>query len=130
MQQPALCSALDGVPLAAVAAGMAHTVCVSVDGAVYACGWNSNGQLGTAAATTQYPEQQAVEQGGASAPAAAAATTGASQQEQHCGVGETAAGSSSCQQQQQQKQLLCVSSLQPVLVESSELDQEHVVQVR
>ena len=44
--QPTLCTALDGVPLAAVAAGMAHTVAASRDGAVYSFGWNSNGQLG------------------------------------------------------------------------------------
>lgn len=43
---PTLCTALDGVPLAAAAAGMAHTVTLSKDGAVYACGWNNNGQLG------------------------------------------------------------------------------------
>lgn len=47
--QPTLCSALDGVPLAAAAAGMAHTVVLSKDGAVYTSGWNSNGQLGLGA---------------------------------------------------------------------------------
>lgn len=46
IQQPALCGALDGVPLAAAAAGMAHSVVASRDGAVYSFGWNSNSQLG------------------------------------------------------------------------------------
>ena len=76
--QPTLCTALDGVPLAAVAAGMAHTVAASRDGAVYSFGWNSNGQLGLMG--------------------------------------------------RQQQQLR--SSLLPMLVEDSQLEDEHIIQVR
>lgn len=83
--QPTLCSALDGVPLAAAAAGMAHTLVVSRDGAVYSFGWNNNGQLG---------------------------------------VGNCQQDASGAVQQQP-----LLSSLVPMLVEDSLLDQEHVVQV-
>lgn len=100
--QPQLCEALDGVPLGAVAAGLAHTVCVSRDGAVYACGWNCNGQLGTAKPVVA-AAAGAAEAGGGCVGAADGTTT--------------APG------------LECVSSLRPVLVEHPALEQEHVTQV-
>lgn len=56
--QPALCKALDGVPLADVAAGMAHSVVASRDGAVYTFGWNNNGQLGLGRTTVEPGQQQ------------------------------------------------------------------------
>lgn len=105
--QPQLCEALDGVPLAAVAAGLAHTVCVSRDGAVYACGWNCNGQLGTAKPR------------GVVADAADAGAAGA-------GGGSASAGGTTARQT---AGLECVSSLRPVLVEHPALEQEHVTQV-
>lgn len=108
--QPQLCSALDGVPLSTVAAGMAHTVCVGRDGAVYSCGWNSNGQLGTtrrAAVAVKYDDSII----GRAA-----------------GIGVSGEASSR-QQEPQGHELVGLSSLQPQLVEGPELDQEHITQV-
>lgn len=108
--QPQLCSALDGVPLSTVAAGMAHTVCVSRDGAVYACGWNSNGQLGTIRAAAV-----AAKDGGTAVSTAA---------------GSRLSGKASSRQQEPQgREFVGMSSLQPQLVEGPELDQEQIVQV-
>lgn len=39
--------ALKGVHIVQVAAGFAHSLAVSVDGAAFACGYNDNGQLGS-----------------------------------------------------------------------------------
>lgn len=44
--QPRLVTQLEGVQLTAIAAGLAHTVVVSSEGAAYAWGWNNRGQLG------------------------------------------------------------------------------------
>lgn len=38
---------LHGVPVRQVAAGLWHTACLTLDGAVYAWGSNADGQLGT-----------------------------------------------------------------------------------
>ncbi|XP_058099402.1 ultraviolet-B receptor UVR8-like isoform X2 [Magnolia sinica] len=46
---PICVSSLWGIPIQAIAAGLWHTVCVSVDGDVYAFGGNQFGQLGTGA---------------------------------------------------------------------------------
>ena len=90
---------------------MAHTVCVGRDGAVYACGWNSHGQLGTA--------RRAGDSVGGTTPSPEGT------------VGSLTAAGAGDQQQQQalQQQLVCVSSLQPELLEDPQLEQEHVVQV-
>ncbi|KAL8093493.1 uncharacterized protein LOC141690035 [Apium graveolens] len=44
---PTCVSSLLGIPIASVAAGLWHTVCISVDGDVYSFGGNQFGQLGT-----------------------------------------------------------------------------------
>lgn len=46
---PACVSALLGIRIEGVAAGLWHTVCISADGDVYAFGGNQFGQLGTGA---------------------------------------------------------------------------------
>lgn len=115
--QPQLCSALDGVPLTAVAAGMAHTVTVSRDGAVYACGWNSNGQLGVAGSRPTSAGGAAAVDGSASAP-----------QGRDSSVMQDSVRRSN--RDNGSSKSLCSSSLQPLLVDSPELEQEHVVQVR
>ncbi|KAL5973454.1 hypothetical protein ACLOJK_030104 [Asimina triloba] len=46
---PACVSSLWGIPMKGVAAGLWHTLCVSMDGDVYAFGGNQFGQLGTGA---------------------------------------------------------------------------------
>jgi hypothetical protein len=50
ISQPWLVPQLEGVQLTAVAAGLAHTVVLSSDGAAYALGWNNRGQLGAGVA--------------------------------------------------------------------------------
>lgn len=140
--QPQLCEALGGVPLAAVAAGMAHTVCASRDGAVYACGWNSNGQLGTARAGEA--ERGAGIEAAKAAPTATAAgdeiaLRGGALQIDKGGAGPgstgqaaaaaTWSGASVWPQESAHEQQACVSSLMPELVQHPGLDEEHVVQV-
>lgn len=44
---PTVVSSLLGIGIGGVAAGLWHTVCISVDGRVYAFGGNQFGQLGT-----------------------------------------------------------------------------------
>lgn len=108
MQQPTLCTALDGVPLASVAAGMAHTVAASRDGAVYAWGCGSDGQLG-------HGEPAVADEDGPPG-----ARDGA-----HCGAGTRSSGDVGSAGAKQQPR----STLLPVLVEDAELDMEDVVQV-
>jgi alpha-tubulin suppressor-like RCC1 family protein len=87
---------------------MAHTVAASRDGAVYAWGWGSDGQLGLAEPT-------------ASAAVSIAGTCGVTSSG---GGGDVSSVSSNVKQQLQPR-----SSLLPELVEYEELDQEDVVQV-
>ena len=45
--KPACVSALSGVKVTGIAAGLWHTLCISAEGQVYAFGGNQFGQLGT-----------------------------------------------------------------------------------
>jgi hypothetical protein len=124
---------------------MAHTVCVSRDGAVYACGWNSSGQLGTAT-QKQRSAVKVGQAGGAGAEGGSGSgqlgtarwghnppTRDVGQPATAAAAGEVGSGrlgqEGGRQLQQQEEEVLCVSSLRPVLVEAPALEQEDVVQV-
>ena len=50
LHRPTLVPNLD-IKVAAVAAGMGHTLCLTEDGALWSCGWNNCGQLGLGSTT-------------------------------------------------------------------------------